>query len=136
MVYGWGKNGLLRAGWEKQKRGKENKTKQKKKLAGCSWLGGEKEEREREREREREKGLLLRTWLGGKKKKEGLLRTSWLGGRKKRERERKKKKKGVHVAGWEKEKGGKEKKIKNKNPVVTFQKVKRYQWSPKLKILM
>jgi hypothetical protein len=38
------------------------------KLAGCSWLvGGERKQREREREK---KGLLLRTWLGGRKKRE------------------------------------------------------------------
>jgi hypothetical protein len=119
-VYGWGKkNGLLRAGWERQKRGKENKTKQKKKLAGCSWLGGEKEEREREREKKKKKkkkGLLLRTWLGGKKKKKRPAAYQLAGWEKeKREREKKKKKRpAVHVAGWEKEKGGTEKKNKIK----------------------
>jgi hypothetical protein len=75
-VYGWGeKNGLLRAGWEKEKRGKENKTKQKKKLAGCSWLGGEKEERERERE----------------KKKACCVPAGWVRERKDRERKKEKK---------------------------------------------
>jgi hypothetical protein len=111
-VYGWGeKNGLLRAGLEKEKRGKENKTKQKKKLAGCSWLGGgerkererekrpaasylagwEREKRERERERKKNKrpaAYQLAGWEKEKRergrKKKGLLYT-WLGGRKKRE---------------------------------------------------
>jgi hypothetical protein len=63
-MYG-GKNGLLRAGWEKEKRGKEKKNKRKSGPAARGWLG-EKENREREKK----KGLLLRTWLGGRKKRE------------------------------------------------------------------
>jgi hypothetical protein len=54
-VYVWGKNGLLRAGWEKEKRGKEKKKKQKKKLAGrCSWLvGGERKQREKKKKKKK-----------------------------------------------------------------------------------
>jgi hypothetical protein len=139
-VYGWGeKNGLLRAGWEKEKRGKENKTKQKKSWPAARGWVGEKEKREKKKKKKRPAASYLAGWEKEKrerekkkKKKKSLLRTSWLGGRKKREREKKKKSLLCTWLGGRKKREGRKKK-KNKNPMVTFQKVKRYQWSPKIK---
>jgi hypothetical protein len=48
-MYG-GENGLLRAGWEKEKRGKEKKNKRKNWPAARGWLG-EKENRERKKKK-------------------------------------------------------------------------------------
>jgi hypothetical protein len=125
-------------GETKERKGKQNKTKEKAgRLLVVGW--GERREREREREREKKKErkkkkacCFVPGWVG-KKKKACCVPAGWVGERKEREREKKKKRPAVHVAGWEKEKGGTEKKKKKKNPVVTFQKVKRYQWSPKIK---
>jgi hypothetical protein len=90
-----GKNGVWMGGkkWPaacwvgetKERKGKQNKTKEK-----AGWLlvvgWGER----REREREREKGLLLRTWLGGKKKKKACcIPAGWVGERKGREGKKK-----------------------------------------------
>jgi hypothetical protein len=80
-MYG-GKNGLLRAGWEKEKRGKEKKNKRKSWPAARGWLG-EKENRERERE---------------KKKKRPA--ASYLAGWEKEKEREKKKKKPRCVRGW------------------------------------
>jgi hypothetical protein len=115
-----GKNGVWMGGkkWPaacwvgetKERKGKQNKTKEK---AGRLLVVGWGERRERERER---KGLLLRTWLGGKKKKKKAccVPAGWVGERKERER-KKKKRPAVHVAGWEKEKGREGKKKKKKS---------------------
>jgi hypothetical protein len=81
-MYG-GKNGLLRAGWEKEKRGKEKKNKRKSWPAARGWLG-EKENRERERK---------------KKKKACCFVPGWVGERKQREKKKKKKSPAVYVAG-------------------------------------
>jgi hypothetical protein len=100
-------------GETKERKGKQNKTKEKAgRLLVVGW--GERREREREREKKRKKKRPAASYLAG-----------W---------EKKKKKACCVPAGWVGErKGGDEKKNKNKNPVVTFQKVKRYQWSPKIK---
>jgi hypothetical protein len=99
-------------GRNKREERKPKQNKRKSWPAARGWVGRKK--RERERKKKKKKGLLLRTWLGGKKINKGLLRTSWLGGRKKREREREKKKKKVCCArGWVGERKGRDgKKIK------------------------
>jgi hypothetical protein len=138
-----GKNGVWMGGkkWPaacwvgetKERKGKQNKTKEKAgRLLVVGW--GERRERERERER-RPAASYLAGWEKKKKRPAAYQLAGWEKEKREREKKKKKKRPAVHVAGWEKEKGGKEKK-KKKNPVVTFQKVKRYQWSPKLKILM
>jgi hypothetical protein len=107
-------------GETKERKGKQNKTKEKAgRLLVVGW--GERREREREREREKrkkkKKGLLLRTWLGGKKKKKKRPAAYQLAGweKEKREREREKKKKACCARGWvgeRKGRDGKKKKIK------------------------
>jgi hypothetical protein len=121
-------------GETKERKGKQNKTKEKAgRLLVVGW--GERREREREREKKKKKkGLLLRTWLGGKKKKKKkacCVPAGWVGERKEGEREKKKKGLLCTWLGGRKKREGRIK--KKKNPVVTFQKVKRYQWSPKIK---
>jgi hypothetical protein len=78
-MYG-GKNGLLRAGWEKEKRGKEKK-KTKEKTGRLLVVGWGRKKTER-----------------GRKKKRPA--ASYLGGRKKTEREKKKKKKKAPLCTW------------------------------------
>jgi hypothetical protein len=115
-----------RVGETKERKRKQNKTKEK---AGRLLVVGWGERREREREKKKA-CCFVPGWVGKKKKKGCCIPAGWVGERKEREK-KKKKRHAVHVAGWEKEKGGTKK--KKKNPVVTFQKVKRYQWSPKIK---
>jgi hypothetical protein len=137
-VYGWGEKMVccVLGGRNKREEKKRKQNKRKSWPAARGWVGRKKRERERERERKEKKKRPAASYLAGwgKKKKKGCcVPAGWVGERKERERKKKKKKRpAVHVAGWEKEKGGTEKK-KKKNPVVTFQKVKRYQWSPKIK---
>jgi hypothetical protein len=98
-------------GERKERKGKQNKTKEK---AGRLLVVGRGEEREREREREKKKGLLLRTWLGGKKKKKKKRPAAYqLAGWEKEKRERqKKKKKACCARGWVGERKGRDGKIK------------------------
>jgi hypothetical protein len=118
-----GKNGVWMGGkkWPaacwvgetKERKGKQNKTKEK---AGRLLVVGWGERREREREREKA-CCFVPGWVGKKKKKKACcVPAGWVGERKEREK-KKKKRPAVHVAGWEKEKGreGKKKKKSSGN---------------------
>jgi hypothetical protein len=118
----WGKNGVWMGGkkWPaacwvgetKERKGKQNKTKEK---AGRLLVVGWGERREREREREKRPAA---SYLAGwEKKKACYVPAGWVGERKERERERerekKKKKKACCARGWVGERKGREEK-KNK----------------------
>jgi hypothetical protein len=66
-VYVWGEKWPA-ACWVGERKERKGKKKQKKKLAGCSWLvGGER--KQREREREKKACCFVPGWVGERKKK-------------------------------------------------------------------